>query len=86
MFLQVVYSSLTQEQAVSNEYGSQSSSCSGSDSGFPVALREQLGMLLSTLPSPTMNGNGSLNREQLQQNGGADSTVMRRGGLLSKGN
>lgn len=84
-FLQAVYASLTQEQAISNEYSSQSSSCSGSDGGFPVALREQLGMLLSALPTNIPNGIGSPSKETHQNGAVTDGVVTRKPGILGKG-
>lgn len=83
-FLQTVYGSLMQEQAVSQDYaGSQSSSCSGSDGGFP--LREQLGIVLSPLPTNISSSTASPSRE-LQINGASLEVVTRKPGLMSRGN
>lgn len=82
--MQSVYASLTQEQAIASEQGSQSSSYSGSDSGFPTALRDQLGMLISALPTTVMNGTSSPKREP-QQNGICTENAAKRAGILGKG-
>lgn len=84
-----MYSTLTQEQALGSDQSSQSqsSSCSGSDAGLQTALRDQLGMLISALPTTVMNGTHSPKREvAIAQNGLSPEHPGKRTGILGKGN